>query len=54
MIGKKKKRKRKTGLPPGTPVYTGEYLVGSSDITAIRYNAEKIAEQNADNPIILS
>ncbi|MEO0042152.1 MAG: hypothetical protein RL329_1600 [Bacteroidota bacterium] len=54
MIGKKKKRKRKTGLPPGTPVYTGEYLVGSADITAIRYNAEKITEQNADNPTALT
>jgi magnesium transporter len=52
MIGKNKKRKRKTGLPPGTPVYTGEYLAGSPDITAIRYNAERITEQNADNPTL--
>ncbi len=35
-------RKRKTGLPPGTPVYTGDQIPSHTDITLLRYNDDEI------------
>jgi len=40
-----KKRKEKIGLPPGTPVYTGEKIEKAARITLMDYDEEHVQEK---------
>jgi magnesium transporter len=41
----KKRRSQKAGLPPGTPVHTGEIKSERTVITALHYTADKVTEK---------
>ena len=41
----KKRKHRKTGLPPGTLVYTGDSQTETSDVTVIQYDETAISEK---------
>ena len=41
----KKRKHRKTGLPPGTLVYTGDSTIKTSDVTVIQYDETAISEK---------
>ena len=45
MSRRSSKRSRKRGLPPGTPVYTGERKVAKVKITVIDYDETKVEER---------
>lgn len=44
-MSKNKKKKRKTGLPPGTLVYTGENQVLNPDVTLVSFNETLFSEK---------
>ncbi len=45
----KKKKKQKTGLPPGTLVYTGEKLVETPNVVLLSYDENNISEHKLTN-----
>ncbi len=45
----KKRKKRKTGLPPGTLFYTGNVEVENPDVTVLQFNESTITEQLLKN-----
>ena len=45
--------RKKTGLPPGTPVYTGVHQSAAIDLTLCRYNEAEVEEYNVlDNSFV--
>ncbi len=44
-----RKRSHKTGLPPGTPVHTGERLTEETRINCVQYDAGSFAEKSPAN-----
>ena len=49
MSKKKRQRHRKTGLPPGTLVFTGERFVETPNVTLMQYNQETFVVKHLQN-----
>lgn len=45
-----KKRSKKAGLPPGTPVHIGERIRGDTRITLFAYNEQALEERELERP----
>lgn len=45
-----KKRSKKAGLPPGTPVHIGERISGDTRITLFAYNEQALEERELERP----
>ena len=44
-------KKRKTGMPPGTPMFTGDRISLLTDTTCLKYNDDEIIELHNDDSL---